>query len=75
MARRWSNYELMTLGDLYRDGLSYNEIACKLNRSKISVAHAIHSYRDVINVEYRKEGAGKTKLPEKKHPWWAFWRG
>jgi len=63
--RRWTNAELLTLGDLYRDGLSYNEIACKMNRSKQSVAHALHSYRNVINVEYRrKRGEYHTAMPE-----------
>ena len=59
--KRWTNIELLTLGDLYRDGLSYNEIACKLNRSKAAVANAVNVYRDVINVEYRSKGAGRIK--------------
>jgi len=63
--KRWTNAELLTLGDLYRDGLSYNEIACKMNRSKQSVAHALHSYRNVINVDYRrKRGEYHTAVPE-----------
>lgn len=52
---RWTNAELLTLGDLYRDGLSYNKIACKLNRSRSAVAYALNQYRDVINVEYRRD--------------------
>lgn len=57
--KRWTNIELLTLGDLYRDGMSYNEIACKLNRSKSAIAYAVNAYRDVINVDYRREGAGR----------------
>lgn len=73
----WSNADLLTLGDLYRDGKSYNEIAVKLNRTKGAVAYAINQYRDVINVDYRSEGAGRVKIvasEQKKKPWWAFWR-
>lgn len=82
---RWTTAELLTLGDLYRDGLSYNEIACKLNRSRSAVAYALNQYRDVINVPYKRNtGAGRKKQeeirvlftrepePEKK-PWWKFW--
>jgi len=87
--KRWTNLELLTLGDLYRDGLSYNEIACRIGRTSKAVAHALHTYRDVINVEYRAEGAGRVKtsveplitadtpmvdMTPKKKPWWAFWR-
>lgn len=86
--KRWTNIELLTLGDLYRDGLSYNEIACKLNRSKAAVANAVNVYRDVINVEYRSKGAGRVKsetvaslsadtpmvdMTPPKKPWWKFW--
>lgn len=85
--RRWTNMELLTLGDLYREGLTYNEIACKLDRSKQAVAHALYSYRHVINVEYRKERGSyhsetpteaelhapvKDFTPDSK-PWWKFW--
>jgi len=85
MAKRWSNMELLTLGDLYRDGMSYNEIAVKMNRSKKAIAYALHSYRHVINVEYRrKRGEYHTEMPifvhEKtmdftppKKPWWKVW--
>jgi len=83
---RWTNAELLTLGDLYRDGLSYNQIAVKLNRSRSAVAYALNQYRNVINVQYkRKPGAGRKPAgeeirvlftresePEKK-PWWKFW--
>ena len=57
--KRWTNLELLTLGDLYRDGLSYNEIACKIGRSKAAVAQALNVYRDVINIDYRSRGAGR----------------
>ena len=83
---RWTNAELLTLGDMYRDGLSYNQIAVKLNRSKSAVAYALNQYRDVINVPYkRKPGAGRkpadeeirvlfTREPEsEKKPWLKFW--
>ena len=60
---RWSNLELLTLGDLYRDGLSYNEIACRLNRTEPAVATAIMKYRDVINIDYRAKGRGRVKTP------------
>lgn len=81
--KKWSNAELLTLGDLYRDGLSYNEIATKMDRTKSGVAYAINQYRDVINVDYRSEGSGRNPLPDtriqvsapepqKKH-WWKFW--
>ena len=56
---RWSNAELLTLGDLYRDGKSYNEIAVKLKRTKRAVAYAVHAYRDVINIDYRQKGSGR----------------
>lgn len=52
---RWTNAELLTLGDLYREGLSYNAIACRLNRTKPAIAYALNKYRDVINVEYRRD--------------------
>lgn len=86
--KRWTNMELLTLGDLYRDGLSYNEIACKLNRSKSAIAYAVNVYRDVINVDYRRKGAGRLKsntvsslsadtpmvdMTPPKTPWWKFW--
>lgn len=86
--KRWTNMELLTLGDLYRDGLSYNEIACKLNRSKSAIAYAVNVYRDVINVDYRRKGAGRIKsdtvsplsadtpmvdMTPPKTPWWKFW--
>ena len=86
--KRWTNMELLTLGDLYRDGLSYNEIACKLNRSKSAIAYAVNAYRDVINVDYRRKGAGRIKsdtvsslsadtpmvdMTPPKTPWWKFW--
>jgi len=83
---RWTNAELLTLGDLYRDGLSYNQIAVKMNRSRSAVAYALNQYRNVINVQYkRKPGAGRkpageeirvlfTREPEpEKKPWWKFW--
>lgn len=82
---RWTNAELLTLGDLYRDGLSYNAIAAKLNRSRPAVAYALNQYRNVINVQYkRKPGSGRkpaeeirviyTRQPEpEKKPWWKFW--
>ena len=82
---RWTNAELLTLGDLYRDGLSYNEIACKLSRSRSAFAYALNQYRDVINVPYKRNpGAGRkraeeirvlfTREPEpEKKPWWKFW--
>lgn len=60
---RWSNLELLTLGDLYRDGLSYNEIACRLNRTEPAVATAIMKYRDFINIDYRAKGRGRVKTP------------
>jgi transposase len=64
MARNtiWSNSELLTLGDLYRQGKSYNEIAVKLNRTKSQVAYALGRYRDVINVEYRQKGSGRKPM-------------
>jgi len=62
---RWTNLELLTLGDLYRDGLSYNEIACRLNRTEPAVATAIMKYRDVINIDYRAKGRGRTKAEDK----------
>lgn len=86
--KRWTNMELLTLGDLYRDGLSYNEIACKLNRSKSAIAYAVNAYRGVINVDYRRKGAGRIKsetvsslsadtpmvdMTPPKTPWWKFW--
>ena len=85
--RRWTNMELLTLGDLYREGMTYNEIACKLDRSKQAVAHALHAYRHVINVEYRKERGkyhSETPTQDELHapvkdftpvvkPWWKFW--
>lgn len=75
---KWTNAELLTLGDLYRDGKSYNEIAVKMKRTRAGVAYALNQYRDFINVEYKKEGAGRKSVapvqpePEKK-PWWKFW--
>jgi hypothetical protein len=63
--RRWTNLELLTLSDLYRDGLSYNEIACKMNRTEPAVASAVMKYRDVINIEYRAKGRGRTKAEAK----------
>lgn len=68
--RRWTNSELLTLGDLYRDGKSYVQIASKLNRSRGSIAHALHVYRDVINIDYRQEGSGNKPKPvtEKQEP-------
>ena len=56
---RWSNAELLTLGDLYREGKSYNEIAVKLKRTKRAVAYAVNAYRDVINIDYRQKGSGR----------------
>lgn len=77
----WSNAELLTLGDLYREGKTYNEIAVKMNRTKQGVASALHKYRYVINVPYRYDACQyETKTPEStveynpKKPWWAFWR-
>ena len=83
--KRWTNLELLTLGDLYRDGHSFAKIASKLGRSEKSISQAVHRDRDVINIEYRKEGAGRkpkeaqvfvdipvSPLPETK-PWWKFW--
>ena len=58
----WTNAELLTLGDMYRDGKSYNQIATKLNRSKSQVAYAVNRYRDVINIEYRKPGVGRKPI-------------
>jgi transposase len=72
---KWTNAELLTLGDLYRDGKSYNEIAVKMKRTRAGIAYALNQYRDVINVEYKKEGSGRKPVqpePEKK-PWWKFW--
>ena len=63
--RRWTNLELLTLSDLYRDGLSYNEIACKLNRSEPAVATAIMKYRDVINIEYQQRAGVEPRLRPK----------
>jgi len=85
--KRWTNSELLMLGDLYRDGLSYNDIACKLKRSKRGVAHALYAYRHVINVEYRrKRGEYHSEMPTQEElrapvkdftpvskPWWKFW--
>lgn len=86
--KRWTNLELLTLGDLYRDGLSYNEIACKIGRSRSAVAQALNVYRDVINIEYRSQGAGRkphqaeplikhdtpmVDMTPPKKPWWKFW--
>ena len=65
--KKWTNSELLTLGDLYRDGKSYTQIASKLNRSRGSVAHALHVYRDVINIEYRQEGSGNRPKPVTKN--------
>lgn len=58
----WTNAELLTLGDMYREGKSYNQIATKLNRNKSQVAYAINRYRDVINIEYRKTGSGRKPI-------------
>ena len=68
--KKWTNSELLTLGDLYRDGKSYTQIASKLNRSRGSVAHALLFYRVVINIEYRQEGSGNRPKPvtEKQEP-------
>jgi len=78
--KRWTNMELLTLGDLYRDGLTYNQIACKMGRTKQGVANALHNYRDVINVEYRHNAdqyetrmPDQSPRPEIKKPWWKFW--
>lgn len=81
--KRWTNLELLTLGDLYRDGLSYNEIACKLGRTKGQVSWAITTYRDVINIEYRSKGAGRKPVKyfpreelvakTERSAWWKFW--
>lgn len=86
--KRWTNIELLTLGDLYREGLQYNEIACKLGRTKAQVSWAITTYRDVINIEYRSKGAGRkpkqseplitpdtpiVDMTPPKKPWWKFW--
>lgn len=83
---RWTTAELLTLGDLYRDGLSYNEIACKLNRTKPAIAYALNQYRDVINVEYRRDPDqylpepplfARPKSEEQRKietkPWWKIW--
>ena len=83
---RWTNAELLTLGDLYREGLSYNEIACKLNRTKPAIAYALNHYRDVINVEYRRDPDQylpepplfvRPKPEEQRKveikPWWKIW--
>ena len=83
---RWTNTELLTLGDLYRDGLSYNQIACKMGRTKSAVAYALNQYRDFINIPYKRNpGSGRkpaeeeirvlfTREPEpEKKPWWKFW--
>lgn len=59
---RWTNAELLTLGDLYRDGKSYNEIAVKMNRTRPAIAYALNQYRQVINVEYRRDP--DDRLPE-----------
>lgn len=82
--KRWTNLELLTLGDLYRDGHSFAKIASKLGRSEKSVSQAVHRYRDVINVEYRREGSGRKPSQQQviienvivqpaKKPWWKFW--
>ena len=86
---RWSNAELLTLGDLYREGKSYNEIAVKLKRTKRAVAYAVNAYRDVINIDYRRKGSGRkaetlyvptradqsdtVTITETKKPWWKIW--
>jgi len=87
--KRWSNIELLTLGDLYRDGAKYSVMASKLGRSEASIRGALSKYRDVINVEYRyKRGGGRkpkvreeaftapvrtTGVSEPANPWWKFW--
>lgn len=81
--KRWSNRDILILGDLYREGLSYNEIATRMDRTKAAVAYAVNRYRNVINVGYRKEGTGRKPLPDtriqvsapepQKKPWWKFW--
>lgn len=81
---KWTNAELLTLGDLYRDGKTYNEIAVKMKRTRAGVAYALNRYRDFINVEYKSEGAGRkssvntvifapTKPEPEKKPWWKLW--
>ena len=82
--KRWSNIELLTLGDMYRDGDSFAKIASKLGRSEKSISQAVHRYRDVINIGYRKEGTGRKPsqqqviienviLQPAEKPWWKFW--
>lgn len=87
--KRWSNIELLTLGDMYRDGAKYSVIASKLGRSEGAIRSAINIYRDVINIDYRyKRGGGrKPKVREESFtapvrtiewaepdkPWWKFW--
>jgi len=81
MNNRWTNHELLTLGDLYRNGLTSKQIGEKLGRTSRSVEHAISRYRDVINVPYKKPGLsikpGLSSKPEPvvepKKPWWKFW--
>ena len=77
---RWTNAELLTLGDLYREGKTYNQIACKMGRTKQGIAYALHKYRDVINVEYRNNADQyETRMPdpsprvEIEKPWWKIW--
>ena len=80
---KWTNDELLTLGDLYRDGKSYNEIAVKMKRTRAGVAYALNRYRDFINVEYKSEGAGrksvkylpveKSVVKTERSAWWKFW--
>ena len=53
--KHWTNAELLTLGELYREGLSYTQIASKMNRSRSAIAYALSTYRYVINVPYRKD--------------------
>ena len=83
---RWTNAELLLLGDLYRDGKSYNEIASKLNLSKSAVAYALNQYRYVINVPYRRDPDAYMSEPPifarptieqqqkvEPKPWWKIW--
>lgn len=73
--KRWTNAELLKLGDMYRDGMTSKQIGDKLGRSARGVEHAIARYRDVINVPYRKPGNSVQPEPvvEPKKPWWKIW--
>lgn len=73
MSKKWTTAELLTLGDMYRDGMTSKQIGEKLGRTARGVEHAIARYRNVINVPYRKPREVSEPVVEPKKPWWKFW--